>query len=127
MAGAAEERLALQALARRELDLEAGTLRKDGGVKKGGLRLKANALRLAACALFSLFVFVVLGGSIAKAREGLALPNPRADAVREAIAWAFDGYAQHAWGHDELRPISRSGMDSVRPPLSAPPLLRVPH
>ena len=77
-------------------------------------RLKANAKRVAVCLFFTFVVLVVLGGSVSKGREALRvnLPNERADSVREAIAWAWDGYVKYAWTHDELRPLSRSGMDS---------------
>lgn len=36
----------------------------------------------------------------------------RVAAVREAIAFAFESYERHAWGHDELRPLSASGDDA---------------
>ena len=38
--------------------------------------------------------------------------SPRVDAVKEAIAHAFDGYAKHAWGFDELMPVSRRGKNA---------------
>ena len=38
--------------------------------------------------------------------------SPRVTAVREAIAHAFDGYAKHAWGFDELMPLAQSGKNS---------------
>ena len=36
----------------------------------------------------------------------------RREAVVGAIARAFDGYAAHAWGYDELRPLSRGGKNT---------------
>jgi mannosyl-oligosaccharide alpha-1,2-mannosidase len=36
----------------------------------------------------------------------------RRDAVVAAIARAFDGYARHAWGYDELRPLSLGGKNT---------------
>jgi mannosyl-oligosaccharide alpha-1,2-mannosidase len=38
--------------------------------------------------------------------------SPRVTAVRNAIAHAFDGYAKHAWGFDELMPVSQRGKNS---------------
>ena len=38
--------------------------------------------------------------------------SSRRDQVVAAIAHAFDGYAAHAWGQDELRPLSRSGKNT---------------
>ncbi|KAG6335738.1 hypothetical protein ID866_3362 [Astraeus odoratus] len=53
----------------------------------------------------------------------LPLPEPsesaswpqqtRADAVRDAFLHAFDGYATHAWGFDELRPVSGGRADTL--------------
>ena len=36
------------------------------------------------------------------------------DAVKEAIAWAFDGYEKYAWGHDELMPLSKVRWEDTR-------------
>ena len=36
----------------------------------------------------------------------------RKAAAVAAIAHAFDGYAAHAWGYDELRPLSRGGKNT---------------
>lgn len=35
-------------------------------------------------------------------------PVDRLEAVREAFRHAWKGYKDHAWGHDELKPISKS-------------------
>lgn len=32
----------------------------------------------------------------------------RLEAVRDAFRHAWKGYKDHAWGHDELKPISKS-------------------
>jgi mannosidase alpha-like ER degradation enhancer 2 len=37
--------------------------------------------------------------------------------VRAEFQHAWDGYVRHAWGHDELRPVSRSARDWHREPL----------
>jgi len=39
-------------------------------------------------------------------------PAARAAAVRSAAAWAWAGYVAHAWGADELAPVSRSGYET---------------
>lgn len=41
--------------------------------------------------------FAVLGGTV-----------DRLEAVRDAFRHAWKGYKDHAWGHDELKPISKS-------------------
>eukprot|EP00039_Didymoeca_costata_P019683 m.338531 g.338531 ORF g.338531 m.338531 type:complete len:619 (-) comp18457_c0_seq1:83-1939(-) len=33
--------------------------------------------------------------------------NARQEAVVKAFKWAWKGYKEHAWGHDELKPISK--------------------
>ncbi|XP_051749671.1 mannosidase, alpha, class 1B, member 1b isoform X1 [Ctenopharyngodon idella] len=38
----------------------------------------------------------------------LALAESRLEAVREAFRHAWKGYKDYAWGHDELKPISKS-------------------
>src|SRR5687768_12150991 len=65
-------------------------------------------------------------GTIAAACALLALasppaapPKPKAPLDRAALAQrvkeeflhAWNGYKRHAWGHDELRPLSRDGKD----------------
>ncbi|XP_048876334.1 endoplasmic reticulum mannosyl-oligosaccharide 1,2-alpha-mannosidase isoform X2 [Brienomyrus brachyistius] len=42
------------------------------------------------------------------AATGLTEPIDRAEAVREAFRHAWKGYRDFAWGHDELKPISKS-------------------
>ena len=41
-----------------------------------------------------------------------SIASPQVDAVKEAISHAFDGYARHAWGFDELMPVSKRGKNS---------------
>lgn len=41
-----------------------------------------------------------------------ALNRARADAVKEAFQYAWDGYYDHAFPHDELHPVSNSFSDS---------------
>jgi Glycosyl hydrolase family 47 len=40
----------------------------------------------------------------------------RRDAIRSAMEHAFGGYAKHAWGYDELRPVSGVGVNNFHPP-----------
>ncbi|XP_075993874.1 endoplasmic reticulum mannosyl-oligosaccharide 1,2-alpha-mannosidase [Genypterus blacodes] len=44
-------------------------------------------------------------GSMAPGSPG---PVDRLEAVREAFRHAWKGYKDHAWGHDELKPVSKS-------------------
>lgn len=46
------------------------------------------------------------------AHDPSALQDPRAAAVRSAIRHAWQGYVAFAWGHDELRPLSKGFSDS---------------
>jgi mannosyl-oligosaccharide alpha-1,2-mannosidase len=39
--------------------------------------------------------------------------KPRRARVREAMAHAFNNYAKYAWGHDELKPLSKTPHDWV--------------
>lgn len=41
----------------------------------------------------------------------------RRDAVKNATRHAWDGYAKYAWGYDELRPVTKRGVDSFSPGL----------
>lgn len=47
--------------------------------------------------LIHFICFAVLGGTV-----------DRLEAVRDAFRHAWKGYKDHAWGHDELKPISKS-------------------
>ncbi|XP_027890669.1 mannosidase, alpha, class 1B, member 1b [Xiphophorus couchianus] len=40
--------------------------------------------------------------------QSKVLETERMEAVREAFRHAWKGYKEYAWGHDELRPVSRS-------------------
>lgn len=48
--------------------------------------------------LFTVYIFLILGFSA----------ESRLEAVREAFRHAWKGYKDFAWGHDELKPISKS-------------------
>ncbi len=47
---------------------------------------------------------------------------PEAGRIREAFLHAWDGYAQYAWGHDELKPLSRGWRDWYPASLEMTPL-----
>jgi mannosidase alpha-like ER degradation enhancer 2 len=45
-----------------------------------------------------------------------------ASRVREELLHAWRGYERHAWGHDELKPVSRSARDWHAEPLLMTPV-----
>jgi mannosidase alpha-like ER degradation enhancer 2 len=70
---------------------------------------------------------VALAGALVAAGAGaLAAQTPtaaqEAGRIREAFLHAWDGYAQYAWGHDELRPLTRSYRDWYPASLEMTPL-----
>lgn len=84
-------------------------------------RLPVLALSLLAAGLYATLLLRGGAPSIsgqaavkpASASRGRSSAQPeRVAAVREAILWAWDGYARHAWGHDELKPVSRTTQDA---------------
>ena len=46
----------------------------------------------------------------------------RKKAVHAAIMHSWNGYKHHAWGHDELKPLAKTG-EKVSQPKPAPYLL----
>jgi ER degradation enhancer, mannosidase alpha-like 2 len=61
----------------------------------------------------------------AKARKKTQTPvgDPAmAKRVREEFLHAWNGYKQYAWGHDELRPLSKQGYDWYAAPLLLTPV-----
>ena len=58
------------------------------------------------------------GGAEPAAVDRVAL----AARVRGEIAHAWDGYARHAWGHDELKPLSKTAHDWYGDPLLMTPV-----
>lgn len=65
-----------------------------------------SAAGLAAIALYS--QAVVAAPQSANAHKS----QQRADAVKEAFQFAWDGYHQYAFPHDELHPVSNGFSDS---------------
>src|SRR5437016_11612754 len=53
----------------------------------------------------------------ASGRSTPAEPVDLAAAAREAAQHAWSGYRRYAWGHDELRPVSRTARDWTAEPL----------
>lgn len=46
--------------------------------------------------------------TITCAISSLGLPNERQEGVIEAFLHAWKGYKEFAWGHDELKPVSKT-------------------
>uniref|UniRef100_A0AAY4CV04 alpha-1,2-Mannosidase n=1 Tax=Denticeps clupeoides TaxID=299321 RepID=A0AAY4CV04_9TELE len=66
---------------------------------------------------YGMFVFCLLSwrGTVIEADQATEAPpsargkdEPAVEAVREAFRHAWSGYKQFAWGHDELKPLSKS-------------------
>ena len=49
--------------------------------------------------------------------------DDRANAVRDAFQYAWDGYYKYAWTHDELHPIAKAPGDSRFESACSPPLV----
>ena len=57
------------------------------------------------------------GGAVLPAVEESRVFGPKNDqqrAIVEAMRWAWQGYKQYAWGHDELLPISKTSSEWFR-------------
>jgi len=63
-------------------------------------------------ALCSVLVLAVPYGQAEQRQNDHALNRKRADAVKEAFQYAWDGYYKHAFPHDELHPVSNGSSDS---------------
>lgn len=79
-------------------------------------------MRRASVAALALAALVGCAGNAS--RPGSAPLDRRALAaqVREEILHAWRGYERHAWGHDELRPLSRTAHDWHSAPLLMTPV-----
>jgi mannosyl-oligosaccharide alpha-1,2-mannosidase len=64
--------------------------------------------------LLSLTVLAIPhGGKLPRSRaDNHTLNRERADAVKEAFTFSWNGYKEYAFPHDELHPISNSFSDS---------------
>jgi mannosidase alpha-like ER degradation enhancer 2 len=64
---------------------------------------------------------LALGGASALRAQARS-PSEEAGLIRRAFLHAWDGYAQYAWGHDELKPLSRGWRDWYPASLEMTPL-----
>jgi len=79
----------------------------------------AHRARLFLFPLTPLLLLFAFFPSIAHAQRG----NPeRAAAVRAEFLHAWNGYKKYAWGHDDLKPLSRSYRDWYAEPLLMTPV-----
>ena len=70
---------------------------------------------------------VALGGALLAGAAGTAVAQTRSPAqeaglIRAAFLHAWDGYVQYAWGHDQLRPLTRGYRDWYPASLEMTPL-----
>ncbi len=90
-----------------------------------GASLPRTSIRLG-CRLNNLLLLVLLFASVAIAQDNIrskqSVPGnsapwsnqqkaEMADSVRRDFLHAWNGYKQYAWGHDELKPLSKSYRD----------------
>jgi len=69
----------------------------------------------------ALALALLAGGSPALAAQERT-PAQEAGLIREAFLHAWDGYVQYAWGHDQLRPLTRGYRDWYPASLEMTPL-----
>ncbi len=91
------------------------------------MRRKLIFRRPALAAITALAVALALG-ALAAARAPSLAPAPAVDRaalaarVRAEMVHAWRGYERYAWGHDELRPVSRTTRDWYAEPLLMTPV-----
>lgn len=73
-----------------------------------GSRPLAGRAERAPMVLLLLSVLAAAAPGAAQTQGTAAVPD-RLATIRDATRHAWEGYRAHAWGHDELRPLSRSG------------------
>src|SRR5215469_8631252 len=61
--------------------------------------------------LFSVSVFSYCSGVAQASQTPAPSPGPMALQVRGEFLYAWNAYKQYAWGHDELRPLSKGYHD----------------
>lgn len=78
--------------------------------------MHSQLLTVALVTLFSVSALAVPHGHSLMERRGRpdnhTLNRERADAVKSAFTFAWDGYYKYAFPHDELHPVSNSYSDS---------------
>ena len=67
-------------------------------------------------------LFAVLGCASGRQRPPPAEPVDLAGAARSALQHAWSGYRRYAWGHDELRSLSKAPRDWYAEPLLITPV-----
>jgi mannosidase alpha-like ER degradation enhancer 2 len=74
----------------------------------------------AACVLAAIIALprICIGQTV----ETLNDPGPMAKQVRQEFLYSWNAYKQFAWGHDELKPLSRTFHDWYRTPLLMTPV-----
>jgi mannosidase alpha-like ER degradation enhancer 2 len=70
--------------------------------------------------LAALFLIVVVSSTVA-AQQNLSRPRLAAE-VRSEFLHAWNGYKKYAWGHDDLKPLSKSYHDWYSEPLLMTPV-----
>src|SRR4029079_17192114 len=109
---------------------------RGGGPRRSALAPRgARAARVMRRAALAIVLSCVLGanGCVWGARKmhipapAPAAPPPSGDPVlasrvRDEARFAWDAYARHAWGHDELRPRSKGPHDWYASPLLITPV-----
>ena len=66
-------------------------------------------------------IFIIPNGSQAQAAPAPS-PGPMALQVRGEFLYAWNAYKQYAWGHDELKPLSKGYHDWYKDPLLMTPV-----
>ncbi|CDH49429.1 predicted protein [Lichtheimia corymbifera JMRC:FSU:9682] len=59
--------------------------------------------------LFSISGFAAAAPADTKSNNS---PDPRTEVIKNAFRHAWNGYHQHAFGHDELKPVTNGTNDS---------------
>src|SRR5688572_3559627 len=62
---------------------------------------------------FLFFIFHLMGGALVTSCATTAQPSQTelAERVREEMKFSWQAYEKYAWGHDELRPVSKTTRD----------------
>jgi mannosyl-oligosaccharide alpha-1,2-mannosidase len=71
--------------------------------------------KLSACIAIVGFASLTLSEAAYTKRDTLAgcsSNNPRSEQIKNSFLLAYNGYRKHAFGHDELLPVSQSFSDS---------------
>jgi ER degradation enhancer, mannosidase alpha-like 2 len=100
-----------------------------GGLKLGAQtsclkrRFRAEPASRALRTLTTVIALVCLSSTIAVSQPGNVQPaHPTAADVRAEFMHAWNGYKKFAWGHDDLKPLSRTWHDWYAEPLLMTPV-----